>query len=1023
MELDTGSPVTLITEKTWKHQLGKPRLEECSEHLVNCSGDRLKILGDVKCEVNVDGEVKVLYATVANPLLNNLLGRDWLQVWDPKWPEFFRSIHSVGTKSTKVELDALLQQHDAVFKEELGHCKGIKAKIHLKPDAQPKFVKPRPIPYSVKGSVGDDLDRLERIGVVERIMHSDWAAPIVPVIKPSGAVRICGDFKVTVNPQINVDQYPLPRPEELFASLNGGQQFTKLDFSDAYLQIELDENAQSCLVINTHKGLYRYKRLPFGVSSAPAIFQQVMDQVIQGLKGVACYLDDLLITGRTTEEHFSNLNAVLQRIKDYGFRIRKEKCQFFQNSVEYLGHIIDKAGIRPSPKKVEAILKAPAPGDQSQLRSFLGGVNYFGKFIGQLADLSAPLNNLLKQDVQWDWSKEANDAFTKLKEALASMDVLVHYDPKLTLGLACDASSVGLGAVLFHRYPDGTERPIAYASKTLNQAERNYSQIEREALSIIFGVKKFHQYLFGRSFKLVTDHKPLLAILGPQRGIPVMAASRLQRWALILAGYSYDIEFKPTAQHGNADCLSRLPMGPDHKFERDGTDDAIVCQLQQAQIDQLPVSARAIREATRYDPKMCKVLQMIRNGWDDHIPDKELTPYKSRKDELTCQQGCIMWGLRVIIPPKLCNKVLQELHSAHSGMVRMKALARMHVWWPGIDAEIEQMARKCEACMAQSNDPARAPLHSWEYPQKPWQRLHIDFAGPFMGKMWLIVVDAHSEWPEVIPMQSTTSEKTVSALRSIFAIHGLPEQLVSDNGPQFTSIEFREFCRINGINHVLVAPYHPSSNGKAERFVQTFKAAMNKSQRGGSDWEKCLANFLLTYRITPHATTGLAPSELLMKRQLRTRLDIMRPDVGKTVEQAQKRQQTAYRSSPQTNEFKEGDLVWARNYREGDKWVRATVVKRQGPLTYKVRVNDSLVWKRHVDQLKPRAEEHPDDDGFTQRQTRDNEPREQPEGPAEAQPEEAEPREAQPVAPPRRYPLRERQQPERFGFGTRGEEM
>jgi hypothetical protein len=348
-------------------------------------------------------------------------------------------------------------------------------------------------------------------------------------MKPSGAVRICGDFKVTVNPQIKVDQYPLPRPEELFASLNGGQQFTKLDFSEAYLQVELDEEAQKYLVINTHKGLYRYKRLPFGVSSAPAIFQQVMDQVVQGLKGVACYLYDPVITGRTREEHLQHLEVVLKRIKDYGFRIRKEKCTFLQDSVEYLGHIIDNMGIRPSPKKVEAILQAPAPKDQSQLRSFLGGVNYFGKFIGRLADLSAPLNRLLRQDVLWTWSKETEEAFRKLKEALASMDVLVHYDPKQTVGLACDASSVGIGAVLFHRYPDGSERPIAYASKTLTQAERNYSQIEREALSIIFGVKKFHQYLFGRTFKLVTDHKPLLAILGPQRGIPVMAGSRLQR--------------------------------------------------------------------------------------------------------------------------------------------------------------------------------------------------------------------------------------------------------------------------------------------------------------------------------------------------------------------------------------------------------------------------------------------------------------------------------------------------------------
>jgi transposase InsO family protein len=485
---------------------------------------------------------------------------------------------------------------------------------------------------------------------------------------------------------------------------------------------------------------------------------------------------------------------------------------------------------------------------------------------------------------------------------------------------------------------------------------------------------------------------------------------------LVLAGYSYDIEFKPTAKHGNADCLSRLPMGFDPKFERQQTYDSIVCQLQQTQIEQLPVSAREIREATRKDPVLCQVLQLIQNGWSSRETDKELTPYKTRKDELACQSGCLMWGLRVIIPLKLRNRVLlQELHSAHSGMVRMKALARMHVWWPGIDAEIEQMARQCDACAVQSSDPAKAPLHSWEYPSKPWQRLHIDFAGPFLGRMWLIVVDAYSEWPEVIPMQTTTSEKTIAALRNIFAIHGLPEQLVSDNGPQFTSGEFQGFCQTNGINHILVAPYHPSSNGKAERFVQTFKAAMRKSQKGGKDWEKNLSTFLLNYRITAHATTGMPPCELLMKRPLRTRLDIMRPDVKKTVEQAQSRQKKAYRSSNQMKEFNEGEPVWARNYHDGDKWIPATVVQKQGPLTYKVRVNDSLTWKRHVDQLKPRVENSSFPDyGTAQEPTGIDEEAEPAQEAVEAQ---------RPPDTARRYPLRDRKVPERYGFESRGEEM
>ena len=229
-----------------------------------------------------------------------------------------------------------------------------------------------------------------------------------------------------------------------------------------------------------------------------------------------------------------------------GFRTKRTKCFFLQDSVEYLGRVISKEGIQTSKKKVEAIQKVNPPTNQTELRSFLGMVNHYGKFIRCLADLSSPLNNLLRKDTPWSWSDECQRSFEKVKEALTSTDVLAHYNPDLPLGLACDASAVGIGAVIYHKYQDGTERPIAYASKTLSKAEQNYSQIEREAPSIIFGVKKFHQYLYGRKFSLLTDHKPLLTIFSPKKGIPTMAASRLQRWAIILSAYS------STASH---DCL------------------------------------------------------------------------------------------------------------------------------------------------------------------------------------------------------------------------------------------------------------------------------------------------------------------------------------------------------------------------------------------------------------------------------------------------------------------------------------
>jgi len=245
-------------------------------------------------------------------------------------------------------------------------------------------------------------------------------------------------------------------------------------------------------VINTHKGLFRFNRLPYGVASAPAIFQQIMEQILPKLPKVVCYMDDILITASTEEEHLQNLRAVFENIKLSGLRIKRSKCKFFQDSIEYLGHIVSKEGVvSTSPDKVSTIADVPSLTDVSKLHSFLGMVNHYGKFIKNLTDLCAPLNKLLRKAVTWNWTGQCQQNFTRIKETLISADVLAHFDPSLPLGIACDASSIGIGAVLFHCYPDGSERPIAYASKSLTSAEQHYSQIEREALSIIFGVRKF----------------------------------------------------------------------------------------------------------------------------------------------------------------------------------------------------------------------------------------------------------------------------------------------------------------------------------------------------------------------------------------------------------------------------------------------------------------------------------------------------------------------------------------------------
>ncbi len=791
---------------------------------------------------------------------------------------------------------AVLRRHTEVFSDKPSAIKDFKATIRVRQDATPIFQKARPVPYALREVVEKELDRMEKAGIISKIDRSDWAAPIVVVPKSDKSICICGDYKVTINQNLEEETYPLPNTEDLFAKLAGGTLFSKLDLAHAYQQLKLDQQSEKYLTINTHRGLYKYHRLSYGVASAPSIFQTVMDQILQGLDHVTCFLDDILVTASSKEEHIRRLDEELTRLERYGLRVKLSKCQFMQTSVEYLGHRIDKEGLHPTEEKVAAIVNAPKPNNVTELRSFLGLLNYYGRFLQNLSSRLQPLHNLLKQKQQWSWTAACDMAFEEAKQLLLGSTVLVHYDGNRSLKLACDASPYGVGAVISHIMDNGEERPIAFASRTLTETEKKYAQIEREALSIIDGVRKFHKYIYGRKFTLITDHKPLLAILGPKAAIPTLAALRMQRWALVLMAYNYDIEYRKSADHMNADAMSRLPT-----VVKDGTgEEGSVFYF--SQVDELPVSARDIAQATRKDPTLCKVWNYTVNGWPNYVSEENLKPYFTRRNELSEDQGCVLWGMRVIIPPKYRSRLLDELHHEHPGICRMKALARSYLWWPGLDGCIEERVRTCSCCMAVQKSPAGAPLHPWRWPERPWQRIHIDFAEKDK-QFFLVVIDSHSKWLEVVPMSSITSSLTIDALRGLFAAYGIPEEVVSDNGPQLVSTEFTDFLKGNGIKHTRVPAYHPASNGAAERSVQILKHSLLKSvcEKQGKQMfslKHKLANFLIMYRSTPHSVTGKTPSELFLKRHIRTRFSLLKPDLAKSVHE---------NNSNKRNSMTEGD--------------------------------------------------------------------------------------------------------------------
>jgi hypothetical protein len=987
VEVDTGCSGNFITEKFWK-TLGSPPLEIPKWRYESASKHDMPVMGtfvastklpDMEEEHNIRfivskvPDLNLLGRTDANRMkisVDKLMHSSYAQTSGPD-PRL-QSVKSVGFDKEKpdeklqFQCKKLCEEFPDLWKPELGCLKDVEIEVQFKPNANPVFKKARPVPLALQEDLDQAYDEGIAKGVWKPTPFCEYGTPVVPIRKTAlpgqtkPKLRVCGDYSVTINPQLEDHRQPIPLPEDLMRKLGGGYGFTKIDLADAYNQIKLAPESQRRLALNTHRGVLLQMRLPFGIKSAPGYFQDIMTQLTADLPGVAVYLDDILISGTDAENHLRNLRQLLQRLSDRGLRCKLEKCQFAQPSVEYLGHKLSRNGIAKG-SKIDAVKAMPPPRNVSSLRAFLGSVQFYAKFLPNLATIAEPLHRLTKKNTSWKWGDEEQQAFQKMKELLSTEEVLVHYDPTLPLGLSCDASSVGVGAVLFHRFPDGSERPIANASKTLTKSQRNYSQIQKEALAIVYGLRKFYQFLYGRQFILVTDHKPLLALFAPNKETPILAANRLARWALLLSQFDYTIEYRNTSAHANADVLSRLPSGEDSNFDgkETGEDSDMICTIRVLSLQVKPNDPSSLASETAKDPVLSTVMRYTREGWPQYTKEvySEVGKFKTLMNSLTISNGCLLHGTRVVIPQSMRPKVLQILHLGHFGMLRMKQLARSAVFWPNIDSDIEATCRHCTSCAEHQNQPPKPAVHPWMLPEKPWSRLHLDHAINFLGSNWLVLTDAYSKYPCIHPTQSVSSKATMDLLEQDFAHFGYPHALVTDNASCFLSEEFQSWCKERGITHLTGAPYHPATNGSAERLVQTFKKALVKSDKPP---KQALQEFLIQYRRTP-TSNGFSPSEMLNGRQIRTKIDTLLPSPahiaqGKQTKEANKSQsQVAWVAQ----NYQIGDPVYARYYgprRDKEpRWVPAVIVKKHGSRSLNVKVVPTgPIWRRHIEQLRPR---------------------------------------------------------------------
>ena len=929
-EVDTGAAVSTCSVSLFNKICPNLQLQPTTTRLRTYTGEIITPLGECNVKLNyenqhVSGRLFILAKDVSP-----IFGREWLRLIKIDWSQ----INSIDTpdENYKEMLENLLNEYNDLFTEDVGLIKNYKCSLKLQKNAKPTFIRARPVPYALKDQVEEEIDRLEKADIIEKVTYSEWGTPVVPIVKKNGNIRLCADYKVTLNKFLLDDNYPIPRIEDIFANMSGGKYFCTLDINQAYLHMPVDDSSSLLQTISTSKGSYRVKRLMFGVKVAPNAWQRFMDQTLHDITGVGCFFDDIMVQGSSPMELIDRLKAVFDRLRESGLHVNKGKSQFFKTSVSYLGHTIDKNGLHPLEEKIEAIKKSPKPTNVSELRSFLGIVNYYHQFLPNLASKLHPLHQLLQKNTKFIWNRKCEIAFNKLKEEITSKNVLTPFNVNLPVTLATDASPVGLGAVLSNIMEDGTERPVAFASRSLSKAEKNYSQLDKEATALIWGLRKFFQYCYGREITIIVDNKPLSRIFHPEKNLPVTSALRLIHYANFLAGFNYKIKTRTTQEHSNADYLSRCVI-PDQtvpdEYDVDG-------EFYLNQLNLLPVSRSEILRETQKDPECWKLFQAVQSGKGNI----------NNLHEYSLQDGCIFYGIRVVIPKSLQGRILQELHEAHTGMVKMKAIARSYVWWHGIDKDIETTVKSCRNCCLIQNNPKKVVTHFWEKPKEAWHRIHIDYAGPLLGTNFLIIVDAYTKWFEAIPTSSTTSKATINILRDIFSRFGLPVCVVSDNGRQFKSHEILEFFKSNGITCKFTAPYHPATNGQAERYVQILKQKLRAMMDDPQPLNVKLARLLMQHRKCPSSTTGLSPAELMFKRPLRTRIDLVKDDFCKDASE----NVTTKKSTQCTKEFKIGDRVQVRWY-DGTKWKFGNICGRKGVLHYEITVDGQKI-RRHVDQLR-----------------------------------------------------------------------
>jgi hypothetical protein len=933
-KIDTGSEVNIIPLVRYKSIAadGSQRIRRTRTLLQAYGGGKIKPIGKVKLRCKNTDRDEVLEFIVVDLDVKLILGLPSIQKLG-----YIKNINNIQINSDK---EKFIQSNIDVFTG-LGTFKDT-CTITLKKNSEPVARPCRRVPLAVKSKLKSKLEQLEKQKIIAKVNGaSEWVNPLVIIEKPNKTLRLCLDPQ-ELNKCIEREFFEIPSSEEINSKLSGKQYFTVLDFVDGFYQVKLDSESSKFTVFSTPFGCYKFLRLPFGIKTAPEIFQKMNQKNFGDIDNVIIYFDDLLIAANSKEEHDKILHKVINRAREKGVKFNKEKVQYRKTEVKYMGHIFNREGMRIDKDRIRAIDELKPPTCKKELQRLLGLINYVRKFIPKLGEIASPICDLLRKDIEFQWLEAHDKALSTIKSEISKNTVLMNFDPTKQITIQTDASLNGIGCCLMQE-----GRPVAYASRGLNETEKKYAVIEKEMLSIVYATQRFHNYIYGRQIKVITDHKPNVFVLNKR--ICQVHSPRLQRLKLKLLKYDIKLEYLPGKYLYIADCLSRNYSNEVGKLDKDMNE---IVHSVEKHLRMSENKKEEFRLHTKRDVILSDVCKYWMNGWKCKKYEGELKVFYQIRNDLHVYKDMIFYNDRVVVPKRLREKMLKLLHEGHFGINRTYDRAREILFWPGMSMDIKKMIQNCKVCERYRYANVKEPLIAHEIPKLPFQKIASDIL-EFGGKSYLVIVDYLTKWLEIILLKSKQSCDIIETFKKVFATHGIPDIVIADNMP-YSSYECQRFAKEYDFEFQTSSPGYPKSNGLAERFVQTAKNILKKSED--------VNGALMEYRNTPITSLKRSPAELLYQRKLKTKLPVVEKvntKIKKFRDELQNRNKIVKkyydRNAKPRDDFKNGDTIV---YKRKKQWQPAVIVsKHKSPRSYLVNTGSNIL-RRNSNHLKKSVIKH-----------------------------------------------------------------